>query len=496
MTKLSLEEFRCLAAAADLVPVVTELAADFETPVSVLSRFADDPDVFLLESVEGGETVGRYSFIGIDPEGIFTIENGRPYFTESGRVRRELPFEVSPFEALRELVGTPRVAPTPELPPLFGGAIGFLGYEAVNLFEELPPPKTAAATPQCAMMLTDAMIVFDNVRHTLKIVVTSHPERFPSPERAYAAALRRTAEIEERLRLPSRRPAVPAAPRAFSFSSNLTREQFTALVLRAKQHIEAGDVIQIVLSQRFAAPVPAAPLDIYRALRVVNPSPYNFFLKLGGTVLAGSSPETLVRLSGRRALVRPIAGTRRRGGTPESDRVLAAELLDDVKERAEHLMLVDLGRNDLGRVAEPGSVRVDNFMHVEKYSHVMHLVSDVTSELAAGRDGLDLLKAVFPAGTLSGAPKIRAMELINELEPGARGAYGGAVGYVAYGGDLDFAITIRTVEIAGGRLTVQAGAGIVSDSDPDREYEETLNKAAALFQGVELAARGLDFQAE
>ena len=491
MTKLSLEEFRCLAAAADLVPVVTELAADFETPVSVLSRFADDPDVFLLESVEGGETVGRYSFIGIDPEGIFTIENGRPYFTESGRVRRELPFEVSPFEALRELVGTPRVAPTPELPPLFGGAIGFLGYEAVNLFEELPPPKPGLKGPECAFLITDEMIIFDNLHHTMMISVSVRPEEYPNLRAAYDHAVARIGEIRETLRRPA--PALEAVSGpAPQLHSNMSREEYMAMVEKGKQYICDGDIIQVVLSQKFTAKFRQPPIQLYRALRLVNPSPYTFYLKLGERVLVGSSPETLVRLDGGTAMVRPIAGTRRRGETPARDRELADELLRDEKERAEHLMLVDLGRNDLGRVALPGSVQVKDFMTVERYSHVMHLVTTVEALPAEGVDGFDLVRSVFPAGTLSGAPKVRAMEIIHELEPEPRGTYGGAVGYFSYTRNMDLAITIRTLQIENGQVSIQAGAGIVYDSDPATEYEETVNKAAAMLRSLRLAAAGLE----
>ncbi|NLF94549.1 MAG: anthranilate synthase component I [Oligosphaeraceae bacterium] len=488
MLKFDFEEFSRLSKDCDLVPVYAECLADLETPVSVLNRFVGDENVLLLESVEGGERVGRYSFIGVNPHGVFTIENRRAFYLENG-VRRELPHQGNPLEALRQVLGKRKVAATPGLPPLFGGAIGFIGYEAAGYFEDLPKPKAPVQTPDCVFMLTDEIIVFDNLSHTLKVIICVRLEDYPSLEEAYRDAESRAEVLLKRIAVPSRLRPEPRPPVELpALESNMSQEEFCAMVAKGKQYIQAGEVIQVVLSHRFSAPAVSSPLQIYRALRLINPSPYTFFLKLGGLILAGSSPETMVKLEHGRSAVRPIAGTRKRGQTEIQDRALADELLNDEKERAEHLMLVDLGRNDLGRTAVPNSVQVKTFMNVERYSHVMHLVSDVEAVLAEPYDACDLIRTTFPAGTLSGAPKIRAMELIHELEAAPRGVYGGAVGYISYCGDLDLCITIRTIEMRDARLFIQVGAGIVYDSVPEKEYEETLNKAAALFQAVNLAA--------
>ncbi len=486
-----------------IVPVYLERLADVETPVSVLSRFAADEAVALFESVEGGERAGRYSFIGVHPHGLFTVRAGRPCYREAGGAERalEMPASGVPLEALRGLLhgDGETLVPVPELPPLTGGAIGFIGYETVNTFEELPPPKSTPPTPDAALMLTDEMIVFDNLRHTVKLIVNVHTARFAGLDEAYADAERRVAALAERLAQPApasalSAPVVPSG-RRMPLESELTRPEFCGMVERVREQIRAGECIQIVLSQRFTAPLQSPPLALYRALRLINPSPYTFFLKIGDETLVGSSPETMVKLEHGRASLKPIAGTRPRGKTAAEDRALADALLKDEKERAEHLMLVDLGRNDLGRTAVPASVQVRSFMNIERYSHVMHIVSEVEAMLDTKRyDAFDLLRTTFPAGTLSGAPKIRAMELIHELEPTPRGIYGGAVGYFSYDGNLDMAIAIRTLEIRGGRLYLQAGAGIVFDSEPASEYQETLNKAGALFQAVEMAANGLEIR--
>ena len=484
-------DFEEYAGRGNLIPVYREVLADLETPVSVLSRFADEKSVFLLESVEGGERFGRYSFIGVRPRRVFTVEADGAFLTENGTRTRV----GDGITALREVLRELRAVEVPGLPPLFGGAVGYIGYETVNEFEELPPPKSPLTGPTAALLLADDMIIFDNVRHTMKIVACAHTDRFPALRDAYDDALRRidaVSEVRARPAATVSEPPVPA-PRPVS---NLDKAEFCRMVEKARGAIRSGDAIQVVLSQRFTAPAVSSPLQLYRALRLVNPSPYTFFLKHGGVTLIGSSPETMVKLENGRSSLRPIAGTRKRGRDAVSDRKLADELLSDVKERAEHLMLVDLGRNDLGRVAAPGSVQVRRFMNVERYSHVMHLVSDVEAVLADGCDAFDLLRATFPAGTLSGAPKVRAMELIRELEPAPRGVYGGAIGYFSYTGNLDLAIAIRTLEMRDGKIAVQAGAGIVYDSVPEREYEETLNKAAALFKAVELAAGGLKLEAQ
>lgn len=466
-----------LAETYNLIPVCRELLADTETPVSVLARFADHENAFLLESVEGGETWGRYSFIGVDPQLLATAEHSAPGADGLTDVLRAVYRDVRP-------------AAPPGLPRFFGGAVGFLAYEAVHAFERLPPPKPAPAGRRLGsrFLRADDLIVFDNLRHTMTLIACSRPGGVP--EEDYQAAVRRLDRMEDLLRRPA--PAIPPQTHpAPEFKSNLSAAEYQAAVRRAREYIVAGDVIQAVLSQRWQAASSVPPLQLYRALRLLNPSPYMYFLKIGDQALVGSSPEIMVRLTGSRVELRPIAGTRPRGGTEQQDRQLADDLLNDEKEKAEHVMLVDLGRNDIGRVAETGSVQVRDYMTIERYSHVMHIVSHVEGILRRDCDALDVLRAVFPAGTLSGAPKVRAMEIIQELEPEPRGAYGGALGYIGYGGSMDFAITIRTLEAAGGTLAVQAGAGIVYNSDPDREWEETCHKAAALRKAVELAAGGL-----
>ena len=382
----------------------------------------------------------------------------------------------------------------PGLPPLFGGAVGYLGYETVNEFETLPAPRSGLSGPTACFMLTDEMIIFDNVRHTVMVSVCVRPGNFPSLREAYDRAVLRIGEISAVLKKPAPAPEENSAAASMvpELQPNMTREQFRDMVVNAKKYISEGDIIQVVLSQRFSTTLTMKPIQLYRSLRLINPSPYTFFLKFGKRMLIGSSPEVMVRLDGDKAELRPIAGTRKRGSTPQEDNALADELLRDEKERAEHVMLVDLGRNDLGRCAVPASVQVRDFMTVERYSHVMHIVSNVECHLKHGMDCFDLVKATFPAGTLSGAPKIRAMEIINELEPDPRGPYGGAVGYFSYNSNMDLAITIRTLLIDGDRVSVQAGAGIVYDSDPESEYQETLNKAAAIFKAIELAANNLE----
>ena len=490
---MSFETFKGLCAQGRPIPMVSETLADLETPVSGLARVADREGVFLLESCGQGGRFSRYSFLGYTPRGVFTVEKGVPYVKDA-QGKRALPFDRTPMDALKPLLGETPVE-IDDLPPLFGGAVGYVGYEMVGAFERLPPPKGDCDTPEALFLLIDDMLIFDNQRHIITAVTTVNPANYASPREAYEDGLRRQAALKAPFFLP--RPLLPdATPEAEPprLRSNMEKEAFCERVDAAKQAIRDGECIQVVLSQRFEADCPASPVQLYRALRSVNPSPYTFFFKDHDVVLVGSSPETMVRLENGRTTVRPIAGTRRRGLTPTQDRAAADELLSDAKERAEHLMLVDLGRNDLGRVAIPGSVHVEDFMHIERYSHVMHLVSDVHALLADGCDAFDLLKATFPAGTLSGAPKVRAMELINELEPGPRGVYGGAVGYFSNTGNMDLAITIRTLQLKGKRLTVQAGAGIVYDSVPEKEYEETINKASAIFNAIRLATQGFELR--
>ena len=486
---MNFSEFEKYAAQGNVIPVYREILADLETPVSVLSRFTGDENVFLLESVEHGERFGRYSFLGVGARQVFTVENGAAFLAD-GAGKRQVGQGIM---ALREVMRGIRAVEVPGLPPLFGGASGYLGYETVNEFEELPVPRHPVTGPTDALLIVDDMIVFDDLRHTVKLVACAHTEDFKTLREAYDDAEKRIDRMESVLRRPGETP-VKAPAEAPELKSEMTRAEFCTMVERAREAIRAGEAIQVVLSQRFRAQAVSSPLQLYRALRLINPSPYTFFFKNGDVVLIGSSPETMVKLEGRVSSLRPIAGTRRRGRDPEEDARLAEELLHDPKECAAHLMLVDLGRNDLGRVAAPGSVQVRRFMTVERYSHVMHLVSDVEAHLADGCDAFDLLRATFPAGTLSGAPKVRAMELIREFEPSPRGIYGGAVGYFSYTGNLDLAITIRTLEMRGGEIAVQAGAGIVFDSVPQLEYEETLNKAAAVFKAVGLAANGLKLE--
>jgi len=485
MQHTTLADYLALAGEYDLIPVCRELLADLETPVSVLRRFADNPNVFLLESIEGGETWGRYSFIGVEPELLFEIEHADPPgATEPQLLRR-----------LRPVYQGVRAAPVMGLPRFFGGAVGYIGYEAVREFERLPAPKPVrgGSRPISRFLKVDNLIVFDNLRHTLKIIVCSRPAEAATPAQAYEAACRKIAAIAAILQQPPPLTENRVYP-PVTFTSNMTNAQYREIVRKAKEYIVAGDIIQVVPSQRFSARSEVPPFQLYRALRLLNPSPYLYFLKIGDQALVGSSPEVMVRLTGNRVELRPIAGTRARGATEQQDRQLADDLLSDDKEKAEHIMLVDLGRNDIGRVAETGSVQVRDYMGIERYSHVMHIVSHVEAILRKGCDAADVIRATFPAGTLSGAPKIRAMEIIHELESEPRGAYGGALGYVSYDGSMDFAITIRTLEIAGGTIAIQAGGGVVYNSDPQKEFEETCHKARGMQKAVALAANGLQLE--
>ncbi|MEI6562856.1 MAG: anthranilate synthase component I [bacterium] len=476
------KDYAGLARGYDIVPVYKEVLADMETPVSVLQRFISRENVFLLESMEGGEKWGRYSFVGIDPRPFLEVDHRQ--------VGKGL-------EEIRRIFKGVRVAALPGLPRFIGGAVGFIGFEAMGEFERMPEPKPGRAGMRLRsrFVQADRMIVFDNIRHTIKIVVCTRPSESPSPEAAYRRAVSEIEGIEHTLNQPVERPA-PRRCGEVQFASNMTQDEFCAMVKRAKDYITAGDIIQVVLSQRFSAKGDIPPLDLYRALRLLNPSPYTFFLKLGSQILVGSSPEVMVRLTGNHVELRPIAGTRPRGKDEAEDRALADELLSDEKEKAEHVMLVDLGRNDIGRLAEMGSVQVTDYMMIERYSHVMHLVSHVQGVLRKEFDAYDVIRATFPAGTLSGAPKIRAMEIIHELEPEPRGVYGGAVGYVGYDGNMDLAITIRTMEVSGGTVAIQAGAGIVYDSDPVKEFLETCQKARGMQKAVQLAARALELDGD
>jgi anthranilate synthase component I len=455
-----------------LIPIQRELLADMLTPVSAYARLCPPGHLgFLLESVEGGERLARYSFIGYQPE----------------------PLDLGPGDPLEVLGGIADqrpvtmhgLAPSPGAGERFiGGAVGYLGYEVARHFERLPAAVGAPPPlPESMFMLAENLAVFDHVTQRLKLVTLHRPYR-ESAEDAQA----RLTEMERRLRTEPRPGPAPTHRNGMTWASNVTRGQFESTVDAAREHILAGDAFQVVLSQRFSKPLAARAFDVYRCLRGINPSPYMFYLSLGeGRHVVGTSPEMLVRVEGDQVVTRPLAGTRMRGATQAQDLALQRELLADAKERAEHVMLVDLGRNDLGRVSAPGSVRVERLMEVERYSHVMHISSTVTGRLGPGQSSLDALRATFPAGTLSGAPKIRAMEIIADLEPDRRGCYGGSLGYVGFGGNLDMAITLRTIVIAEGIAHVQAGAGVVADSQPSREYEETLHKAGAMFAAIEQA---------
>lgn len=478
--------YRQLAADHNVVPVCLEILADTETPVSLLRKIrTNGQPVFLFESVEGGERWGRYSFLGTSARAHLKVFRDTVEIRENGSVREE-PHGGDPLAVLQAFMGRFRPPEMPGLPRFWGGLVGYLAYEMVSFFEKIPN-KLPPETPLAQFILPDELLIFDNIRHTLLAVKITFPDGAESADRTYAAAGERLRSLLALLE----RPATAAAPTAAQFQLQAVHppEEYRERVTRTKAYIKAGDIIQAVVSQPFVCPNPPDLWSLYRAQRFVNPSPYLYFLQLDDLALVGSSPETMVRLENGVATLRPIAGTRPRGATEQEDRALADELLQDEKERAEHLMLVDLGRNDLGRVAEVGSVQVTDLMMVERYSHVMHLVSNIRCDLKPDCDAWDLLTATFPAGTLSGAPKIRAMEIIAELEKTPRGPYGGAVGYISFHGNMDLAITIRTACIEGGRLTVRAGAGLVADSDPERERLETVNKAMAIQKALELVTR-------
>jgi anthranilate synthase component I len=488
-----LPEARRLARDYDVVPLYAELIGDLETPISAALKFADEENVFLLESAEAAERFGRYSFLGFDPKRTLSYKDGVYTVVDADGVR-ELAVK-NPFRGLAELVGQKSVAPLPNLPAFVGGAVGYFSYDAVRYLEKLPDaPPDDLQVPEAYFVVTDTLIVFDHLRHKVLVISLVDAANLRDVEgEGFAAAYRRAADdirrVAERLAAPALHRTLPSADGAgFEISSNFTRAAYEEAVERAKEYIRAGDAFQIVPSQRFFAEIRELdPFLLYRGLRTVNPSPYMTYLKLGELALVGASPEPLVRVEGRRVMTRPIAGTRRRGATIEEDALLAEELLADAKERAEHVMLVDLGRNDLGRVAEIGTVQLESFMEVERYSHVMHIASTVEGDLREEYTALDALAAAFPAGTVSGAPKVRAMEIIDELEPARRGPYAGATGYYGVDGRLDTCITLRTALLKGSRAYFQAGAGVVADSVPSLEYEETRSKAGAMVRALEVA---------
>jgi anthranilate synthase component I len=491
------ETFKKMSREGNVIPLYREILADMETPVTALMKLRSKPYVFLLESVEGGEKWARYSFIGADPRLVFEVRGEDILIRDNGNVssRRH---EGRPLAFLEDLLSRYRPVPVAGLPRFSGGVVGFLGYDMVRYLERLPAEaKDDLKTADAVFLITDTLMIFDNVRHTIKVVACALTENETDLEAVYCEAVRKIDRLIETLQAPAARlPSLTDRTdddRA-ALKANMTPDAYKHMVRQAKEYIMAGDVIQVVLSQRFERPNRMDPADLYRALRFVNPSPYLFFLKLDDMALIGSSPEVMVRLEEGIAELKPIAGTRRRGRTEQEDRRLADDLLNDPKEKSEHVMLVDLGRNDLGRIARTGSVQVNQLMAVERYSHVMHLVSHIQAQLGPDLDAFDVLRATFPAGTLSGAPKVRAMQIIDELEPSRRGPYGGAVGYFSFNGNMDFCITIRTMLIRDGKIYIQVGAGIVADSDPDAEYEETLNKAAGMMQAIGLAESNFAMQ--
>ncbi len=476
----SLEEARALTGDHNLIPVTHSFIEDCETPVSAFLKLRGAGPAFLLESAEQGQRVGRWSFIGYKPRSVVRwslADGGDPYALAAAEVSRH------------------RQAQIDGLPPFAGGAVGFFGYDCVRAVEKLAEPNPdTIGLPDMALMLSDVILAFDHLRHTVTVLANAYVDEDGGIEAAHARAVESIREVRERLAGPLPRAQIGGAAREEPvFESNMPREAFEAMVARIVEYVHAGDAFQVVPSQRWSAASPVEPFSIYRGLRAVNPSPYMYFLDFEDFQIVGASPEPLVTVSGRNVSTRPIAGTRPRGGDAEEDQRIAAELLADEKERAEHVMLVDLGRNDLGRVCEYGSVEVETFMSVETYSHVIHIVSSVAGRLREDVTAVEALRSVLPAGTLSGAPKVRAMEIIDELEPVKRGAYGGAVGWLSYAGQLDTCICIRTVVVKDGTAHVQAGGGTVADAKPDYEYEESRAKARGVVRAIELAASQADW---
>ncbi len=502
MYQPSKDEFLKLASQGNLIPVTRRILADVETPVSAYRKIRGQGESFLFESVEGGEHLGRYSFVGCNPRAVIKQVGNRIEVIEGGRQTELFGIPAAGrepcdkcvkdgLEVVEKVLARYRPVTLPGLPRFTGGAVGFIGYEFIHDVEPVVPrpPQDELNTPVMVFLIADELLIFDRALQTITILVNASIDAAASAEEAYEDAVSEIERIVALLEQPTEHtpvtlpPEVPPVP----FESNTPKGRFLANVAKSKEYITAGDIIQVVGSQRFSTPVKAAPLDIYRAARSINPSPYMFLLELDGFSLVGASPEIHVRCEDREVEIRPIAGTRRRGRTESEDLALEKELLADPKERAEHVMLVDLARNDIGRVCDFGSVQVKELMVIERYSHVMHIVSQVAGKLSADKTPFDLMRATFPAGTLSGAPKIRAMQIISELEQTTRGPYGGAVGYFSFNGNCDTCITIRTALIKDGRAYVQAGGGWVADSDPEAEFQETVNKSKAMLKAVALA---------
>ena len=475
----SLEEAKELSKQGNLIPLYREINADLETPVSAYLKIAEGPYSYLLESVEGGEQLARYSFIGTEPYRVVKTGPGQPYG------------EMDPLELIEEELNRHSLVSIRGLPRFHGGAVGFIAYDVVRYYEPVPPPASdPLGLPEAVFLFVDTLLVFDHVSHKIKVVSHVRTDG-ESVEKAYSEAAARIDRLVERLDRPLlvERNMAPLREPNPSYTSNMTQERYEAMVEQVKEYIYAGDIIQAVPSQRLARPTTASPLDIYRALRALNPSPYMYYLSMEGFSIVGASPELLVRVEDGLVYNFPLAGTRPRGATTEEDEALAAELKADEKERAEHIMLVDLGRNDVGRVSQAATVDVTDLMRVVRYSHVMHLESEVQGRLRDDRTMYDALRSCLPAGTLSGAPKIRAMEIISEQEGERRGPYGGAVGYFSFSGNMDTAITIRTMVIKDGVAYIQAGGGVVADSVPESEYQETLHKARSSLRAIEEAER-------
>ncbi len=495
MVSPSFDVFCQKATAGNLVPVYREIVADCETPVSAFLKIKNGDYPFLFESVEGGEKWGRYSFLGADPSVIISGKGKEVVVThrhEAGEITEKTTVSSDPLQVLKELLSQYKPVEVEGLPRFFGGAVGYLSYDVVRFFESIDSKHPAKEAPDFFFLITDTLLIFDNVRHRIKIVSNTLIDH-DNLQLSYDRAIQKIDAMAALLDQPLQNSTVlknenkPTTP-----GSNVTQADFQSSVLKAKEYIEAGDIFQVQISQRFSVPLTADPFTVYRALRSINPSPYMFYLGLGHTHLVGTSPEVLVRLEGDLVEARPIAGTRPRGQTAEEDKALELDLLADPKERAEHVMLIDLGRNDVGRVCKYGTVKVTEQMVIERYSHVMHIVSNVVGTLEDGKDAFDVLRACFPAGTVTGAPKIRAMEIIDELETEGRSHYAGAVGYFSFQGNMDTCITIRTIIVDGSTATIQAAAGIVADSDPEREYQETVNKAKGMLAAIQLAENGLE----
>jgi anthranilate synthase component 1 len=485
----ALEQFRELSKKGNVVPVYREILADTDTPVTAFLKLGTSPS-FLLESVEGGETWARYSFIGAHSYKIIRVRGKTLEIMTDGNQRQTVQSD-NPFDVIRNELQAYRPVAVEGLPRFYGGLVGFIGYDMVRCFEEIPDGnKKGIDLPDAFFMLTDTILIFDNLKQKIKVVSSVFTENTDEVA-AYRAAEGKIEQVIMKLKAPFMVNNTGHAGTSRTFTSNVSKATFLSCVEKSKDYVMAGDVVQVVLSQRFERSTPVHPFDIYRALRVINPSPYMYYLDIGNAQIVGSSPEILVRLEEGRIVLRPIAGTRKRGADALKDRALEQELRADPKEIAEHIMLVDLGRNDVGRVAKTGSVTVTEMMAVERYSHVMHLVSNVEGDLREGLDSCDVLAACFPAGTVTGAPKVRAMEIIEELEQTRRGPYAGAVGYFSFTGNMDTCITIRTLIIKDGMVYVQAGAGIVADSVPEKEYQETVNKAKGMMKAVDMAENGL-----